>query len=512
MESNKSTPKHHKLFYGSSYDRGLDVLLFLWPDIIKKFPDAELHIAYGWALFDQFAKTNPERKEWKKEVERLMGQKGVFHYGRVGKKELSAIRIQCGIWAYPTYFHEINCITALETQKDGLVPATMTLGALNEAVQSGFKIEGDIKNANVRDRYLEELISLMDDRKRWEIESRKARKWAKGFYWSNIAGKWSGVFREQIKEPLVSVITITIRTGFWNIMADNLSKQTYRNFEWVIVDDYKVDRSDIAKKYADKYKIKIKYIRGDKALGSYKRRYGLVRANNKGWRNASGELTVWLQDFILIPDDGIERLVDLYRHNPNSLLAPTDIYYHCIKPDLGNKEDWFNGEKRIIKDFSWKNIRNNFEGIRITENPYDFEMNWGAIPRRILEELNGWWEFFDEGLGFDNAEISKRAMLAGYDIMIDDTNVAKCIDLWPILGGKAENILNRERFLNVPIWLWFEKHTENGDLPLIRDEEIDNKLNLQFSPPGSISNADANKWIRENATQIVEEWEKQNTL
>ena len=65
-------------------------------------------------------------------------------------------------------------------------------------------------------------------------------------------------------------------------MAKNLSKQTYKNFEWVIVDDYKEDRSETAKKYAEKYGITIKYVRGDKALGKYDRRHGLARANNMG--------------------------------------------------------------------------------------------------------------------------------------------------------------------------------------------------------------------------------------
>jgi len=36
----------------------------------------------------------------------------------------------------------------------------------------------------------------------------------------------------------VSIVTPTNRRGWWNIMANNLSKQTYKNFEWIIVDDY----------------------------------------------------------------------------------------------------------------------------------------------------------------------------------------------------------------------------------------------------------------------------------
>ena len=56
MESN--TPKHHKLWWQSSYDRGLDILLYLWPDIKQAYPDAELGVAYGWDLFLKVASGN----------------------------------------------------------------------------------------------------------------------------------------------------------------------------------------------------------------------------------------------------------------------------------------------------------------------------------------------------------------------------------------------------------------------------------------------------------------------
>lgn len=504
--TNTSTPKNHKLFGGSSYDRYLDILLFMWPDIKEKYPDAELHIAYGWNLFDQFARTNPERMKWKEGVMRMMQQDGIYHYGRIGKKELEKIRKQCGIWAYPTYFTEINCITALECQRDGVVPVTMTLGALNETVGSGVKIDGDIRKSDVKDQYLEALLDMMGDKDKWKKESTKGKKFAKNYYWKDIATSWTEEFEKPISKPKVSVITITIREGFWNIMAENLSKQTYKNFEWVIVDDHKEDRSGIARKYAEQYGLAINYIRGDKTLKNYKKRYGLVRANNKAWKKSTGELLVFLQDFILIPQDGIERLVDVYQHNKDALLAPTDVYYHCTKPNQDNKEDWFDGNTDVITKLSWKNIRNQHKGLRKTKNPYDFEMNWSAIPKHILDKLNGWWEWFDDGLGFDNTEIAYRALESGYKILIDDTNVAKCIDLWPHIGGTAQNISERERHLNLPGWKWFEQETKKGDLPLIRDEKLDQQLTLEFTVPSHVKDDECTKWIHENADRIVKDW------
>jgi hypothetical protein len=85
--------KQHNLYWASSYDRGLDILLFMWGDILEVYPDAQLHVTYGWDLFLKVASDNPERMEWYKRVNTLLGQKGITHYGRVGKDKLKQIKV-----------------------------------------------------------------------------------------------------------------------------------------------------------------------------------------------------------------------------------------------------------------------------------------------------------------------------------------------------------------------------------------------------------------------------------
>jgi FkbM family methyltransferase len=58
-----------RIVYGSSYDRGLEHLLKMWPDIRKEVPDAELRIFYGWVMFDKVAANNPERLAWKEKMQ-----------------------------------------------------------------------------------------------------------------------------------------------------------------------------------------------------------------------------------------------------------------------------------------------------------------------------------------------------------------------------------------------------------------------------------------------------------
>lgn len=500
----KQIKKQHRLWWQSSYDRGLDILLYMWPDILKRYPDAELWIAYGWNLFDVAARSNPERRHWKEGVEIMMQQKGITHFGRLGQDKLKGLRKQCGILAYPTYFTEIFMIGAMESQRDGLVPVTTSLAALEETVGSGVKIDGDIKEPKTQKAFLEALLEMMGDEEKWKKESIKAKKFASNYDWSKIARDWTKVLDEPVTNPKVSIITPTIRTGWWNIMAQNISIQTYKNIEWIIVDDYKEDRSETAKKYAEKYNLPIRYLRGSTG-SNYPRKCGLVRANNIGWKNAEGELLVWLQDFILMPKDGIERLVDVYRHHPNDLIAPVDKYYHALPADRENKEDWWNGQTQIITSEGWTNPRVRFEGMRESENPYEYEANYGAIPKKILDKLNGWWEFMDDGLGYDNYEIAYRALLTGSKIIVDDTNICKCINIWPEVKGTAENVLNRERMANPPRAGWLVRETEAGNLPIIREQKIDDKIHLDFDLP-DIKDEDFGKWVKKNSKSIVKQW------
>lgn len=187
--------KQHKLIYASSYDRGLQHLLKMWPAIRAKYKDAELEIAYGWDLFDRVFSDNPERQAWKERMTTLMSQPGIKHHGRIGKLELKKLRQSCGIWAYPTDFTEINCITALECQRDGCVPVVCSLAALKETVQSGVKIDGDIYDDETYDAFLNALLDMMGDEKKWREEQEKGRAFAQNYSWEKIAAQWVDVFK-----------------------------------------------------------------------------------------------------------------------------------------------------------------------------------------------------------------------------------------------------------------------------------------------------------------------------
>jgi glycosyltransferase involved in cell wall biosynthesis len=132
-----------KMLWASSYDRGLIHLLEMWPDIKKEIPEAELHIAYGFNLFDKAHSNNPYMMKWKTNMEELMKLDGITHHGRLSKSDLIKLNKECDVWTYYCTFDETNCITSLTAIQYGAVPITMNRAALQDTAFIGTKIEED---------------------------------------------------------------------------------------------------------------------------------------------------------------------------------------------------------------------------------------------------------------------------------------------------------------------------------------------------------------------------------
>lgn len=497
----KQSKNPHWVFYGSSPDRGLDNLLKVWPEVLKEIPDAQLHICYGFDLFDRLLGHVRSKMAWKEKVVEMMKQPGVVYHGKVGKKELYKIAASCGVWGYPTYFEEIDCITARYCQALGTVPVVYDYAALTTTVQRGVRLSVDPKDPRSLKPYARALIKAMKKPETYDPG------FAKAWDWSEIAEYWTDVFTLPARQDIkLTVFTPTIRSGFWNLMADNLSKQTYKNFEWLIVDDYPEDRKHLAEKYAKKYNLDIRYMRGK--LNRSKYNYALIQADNQAIFAAQGKLIVWLQDFILVPYEGLARLAKLHRRYPDCILAPVDRYYSMsVKPDLDNKEDWFEGKTEVVGKFLRKNIRIKREIIRYTNSPHDFEMNFGAIPTNIARKLNGLWEFQDDGLGFNNTDIAFRALRSGFGIIVDERLQAVCLDLWEYLTGHNENAKDREWNLNDARFRFIYNMTNKGKLPIIRDSNLDRKLKFDNQMPKGLDQEGAARWIQKNADKLSKKWE-----
>lgn len=139
-----------RVVYSSSPDRGLYTLLTMWPTIRSAVPDAELHIYYGFENWEKSVAAGVRTDhpwlsaEMLAEIKRTIATTpGVTMHGRVSPSALAVEFMSSGVWAYPTWFSETSCITAMQAQAAGLYCIATPVAALNETVgHVGELIEG----------------------------------------------------------------------------------------------------------------------------------------------------------------------------------------------------------------------------------------------------------------------------------------------------------------------------------------------------------------------------------
>lgn len=186
------TKRNHSVGYFSAYYRGLEVLLDMWPAIRKFVPDATLDIAYGWNSWvgiegknDFFNKMEAKFLE--------MEDQGVTVHGRLSHVALAKLMKDTQVWAYPTEFAEINCITALKAQEAGMYPVVTQVGALNEVVINGMKIAAhDIyTNKKAQAEFIAAVVNAFK-----YIDEHEAFNLVRvpNIDWSDIAKEWEKVF------------------------------------------------------------------------------------------------------------------------------------------------------------------------------------------------------------------------------------------------------------------------------------------------------------------------------
>lgn len=188
----------NRFFYSSSPDRGLDVLLGMWPEIKRRIPDAELKVFYGWEAIDKIidlaGEGHPLMKfkigieEMLKHIDSTCG--GIDWVGRIPQGRLAYEMSKCGAWLYPTYFLETFCITAIEAQLAGALPVTSSIGALPEVI--GYTedlIAGWPNNDSYREHYVDSLMGQLEsDALRNVLDIN--HKWASQFTWDASYRCW----------------------------------------------------------------------------------------------------------------------------------------------------------------------------------------------------------------------------------------------------------------------------------------------------------------------------------
>jgi hypothetical protein len=181
----------------------------------------------------------------------------------------------------------------------------------------------------------------------------------------------------------ISVVTPTIRPESLADMRDCLKAQTFRDFEWLI---------DVN-------------ITGEHDLNA---------AFNRLISRAKGELIVFYEDYTRIMPDGLARFWKAHQDNPDTLFTAP----------LGKVDKWGDSPR-----WDWRSHKQTDDQKDYTDCRWDTcELDWGAIPRKVLIEIGGFDEELDANWSGDNVNIGCRADLAGYKFKCVFSNPAIAID------------------------------------------------------------------------------------
>lgn len=190
--------------------------------------------------------------------------------------------------------------------------------------------------------------------------------------------------------PKISVIIVTNRKGGAESAMVQVAKQTFKDWEVVVADD-----STIPPFY-------------DVAFNPRQKKEGDVWNLNKAYndclKKAKGELIVFLQDFIEIPANGLQRFWDIYRLYPNDLVTGCGHKYKDGKL-VETDERCFGTYQLVESDWSY------------------YELNWSSCPSKIAPKFE---EDMDKFYGGENQIFALKAKLEhGSEVWLDRTNVCK---------------------------------------------------------------------------------------
>jgi glycosyltransferase involved in cell wall biosynthesis len=159
-------------------------------------------------------------------------------------------------------------------------------------------------------------------------------------------------------KPRISVVCVTNRPGSVAFLREQLDKQTFQDFEVIVADDGQNAKINLYKQFKPRPRN-----HGDV--------WNFCKAHNDALNIAEGELIVFLQDFIHIQANGLERFWEVYELYPDSLVTGVG---HKAKDGL---EGISEVDERAIGEPGLS------EG-----SPEFYEINWASCPAKLLIPFN----------------------------------------------------------------------------------------------------------------------------
>jgi glycosyltransferase involved in cell wall biosynthesis len=170
----KNKKKHNKFIYTSRTERGLIILLALWPKILEYLPDAELVIS----TYTKFP-LNQEEEQIKAIID---SYSSIKHLGQLNTEQLYLEMSTAEYWLFPSIYPETSCITALEMLMSEVICLYYPYAGLPYTIKEyGIQIETGNE--------IEKLINITTKEK-FDLRV-NGRKYAESCSWLERAKLWS---------------------------------------------------------------------------------------------------------------------------------------------------------------------------------------------------------------------------------------------------------------------------------------------------------------------------------
>jgi glycosyltransferase involved in cell wall biosynthesis len=121
--------------------------------------------------------------------------------------------------------------------------------------------------------------------------------------------------------PEISIVMPTMRPGGLDVLFKSLEKQTFKNFELILVDGIYKYRKNLVKEKIKQYDFPVKYVEPIKNSFPFA---CLCNATNTGFTHVSSKLVLMITDYTYLPSNCVEKHVSFH----NTYIAE-NIGYMC---------------------------------------------------------------------------------------------------------------------------------------------------------------------------------------
>jgi glycosyltransferase involved in cell wall biosynthesis len=201
----------------SAPDRGLDMLLHIWPYVRRFVPGAVLRCAWS-GMYARLGDHFPSIGRYMEQITPLFDQPGVEVLGSLGQRELAVQLGSVSAWVNPSWLSpsgrrwmETSCISAMEAQAAGAVVVASNWGGLTDTVEAGLLLgEPDGFDAPDPHEWVTAIVEALTNDGLRDMAFANAEPFAQRHSWDGVAQHLLAIVAEvETTRPLGSAARLS---------------------------------------------------------------------------------------------------------------------------------------------------------------------------------------------------------------------------------------------------------------------------------------------------------------